>query len=971
MPSVTDYMKRFVVLGVLLVSVIGLNASFASTVSVQEETDNKHPLLFPTRTPSGQFIRSDEDIIRISGTGAGVAISPDEAFLYVTVENDRGNPGNFEVINLSKGASVRRVDTPPVPEQIFVTSDGGQAYIKHFDRALSVVNLETLEVTALDFGVEEHDEIVLSPNAELGYISTFEDSILVIDLATNTLSRTIPYEASGGISGMVFSKDASQLFISNAITQTFSAVDVENFEIIYEFDVPGLLSDMVMTPDEQKALILNRNADGGTVVTFVDLVNRQVSSDVLIFSFERNLKLSPDGKRAYTTNASNNWLSVIDVENEVYLGPAYKVGDGPVDVVVASDSKQAYVASLDNTVTRVDLTLATEEDMFYLDVPTGRTAEELAITSDGSRALVSTFGNSVIQIDLTTNKGILPAIPIGDGTGEIVISPDGTRAAIRDFIGSRLTIVDLSSNEPLFVVDPGGSGIAMAPDKNVVYAENRNTISAIDLDTGKIIETLSFDERFFRIFMGTDPNTVYTFSNQSTNTQTLYVVDLTSETIQAEIAINKDARQVVFTPDQAKAYVLNHSRFDSFESSITAVDLIAHQVLAEIPLDEETQSIAITPDGSQVYAPHPESGTISVIDTTIDSKIGHSIFVGGKPKFIAITPDGQKAYWTQDFEEGVSSLDLGRALHLNGPNPDEFFAAKIRLSRFTDSLSFNEMENRLYASHADGVSAIDTTSESIVGSNIDLDTLIEDVAVVPGKNKLLVVDDLFGGSQEHLFFVDLETSKVTAQIPIGESLDDKSIAVSNDGVKAYVGNDGSGNVAIFAIDKEKKLGDIFIGSVEQVIADPVRPRIYVLRTSDLSVIDTQTDTEIEEIDIPGLARNMDISADGSTLYYVTGFDELRTIDLNTLEVSPEVLLFSGAASDIKVNQAGTRAYVSNFGNLSVSVLDLENMRTLAELPVGFGRDIVITADESKAYIATDQVRVIDLEALLAAILNSP
>ncbi len=54
--------------------------------------------------------------------------------------------------------------------------------------------------------------------------------------------------------------------------------------------------------------------------------------------------------------------------------------------------------------------------------------------------------------------------------------------------------------------------------------------------------------------------------------------------------------------------------------------------------------MAVTPDGTRAYVTNNVGGTVSVIDTATNTVIDGPIDVGGLPLTVAVSPDGTRAY---------------------------------------------------------------------------------------------------------------------------------------------------------------------------------------------------------------------------------------------------------------------------------------------------------------------------------------
>jgi len=87
-------------------------------------------------------------------------------------------------------------------------------------------------------------------------------------------------------------------------------------------------------------------------------------------------------------------------------------------------------------------------------------------------------------------------------------------------------------------------------------------------------------------------------------------------------------------------------------------------VFATIPVGAGPFGVAITPDGTRAYVTNDSSNTVSVVDISNNSVFA-TIPVGGSPIGVAITPDGTRAYVANDTSNDVSVIDTSN----NGSGP--------------------------------------------------------------------------------------------------------------------------------------------------------------------------------------------------------------------------------------------------------------------------------------------------------------
>ena len=79
------------------------------------------------------------------------------------------------------------------------------------------------------------------------------------------------------------------------------------------------------------------------------------------------------------------------------------------------------------------------------------------------------------------------------------------------------------------------------------------------------------------------------------------------------------------------------------DNIVLVIDTATNTVVATIAVGQTPFGVAITPDGTRAYVTNQNSNTVSVIDTATNTVVA-TIPVGLRPAGVAITPDGTRAY---------------------------------------------------------------------------------------------------------------------------------------------------------------------------------------------------------------------------------------------------------------------------------------------------------------------------------------
>src|SRR5262245_45010729 len=112
----------------------------------------------------------------------------------------------------------------------------------------------------------------------------------------------------------------------------------------------------------------------------------------------------------------------------------------------------------------------------------------------------------------------------------------------------------------------------------------------------------------------------------------------------AEIPVGENPWCVAITPDNAKVYVANQG-----SGTVSVIDAATRTVVRSIEVGAEPFGCALKPDGTRLFVANFSSQSVFVINTANDrvfARIERGL-EGTKPRSIAITADGSKAYVTQ------------------------------------------------------------------------------------------------------------------------------------------------------------------------------------------------------------------------------------------------------------------------------------------------------------------------------------
>jgi YVTN family beta-propeller protein len=341
---------------------------------------------------------------------------------------------------------------------------------------------------------------------------------------------------------------------------------------------------------------------------------------------------------------------------------------------------------------------------------------------------------------------------------------------------------------------------------------------------------------------------------------------------------------IAVSPVDATVWVVNPDA-----GSVTVMDAVRLEKIAEVPIGREPWSLAIAPDGRTIYIVDRAAGTLVVIDAYTHS-VRASIPVGPEPGTIALNPTGSKAYVTVTSADEVAVVNTGR-LELSACIP---VAPKPYAIAITNDGDHEDADEQVYVTH---------------------------LLALPRPGGSEATDD---GREGRVTMIDAGRQHIVRQItlaPDAHGFPNLLRGIALAGKRAWV---------------------------PVVRASPALPnRLTTTAFAAVVALDLDTGSEnpsahlpLNDQDIFGSPVNNPVAAvpapDGGTLYAVlAGSDLVEVIDVSDPD-QPRLVKFLPAGSNprgLALSQDGRRGYVMSYLSRSVTVLDLENLKWIAEVPV--------------------------------------
>ena len=279
-----------------------------------------------------------------NGPYGGIAVSPDEEFVYVS--NFGGN--TVSAIKMSDNTATEiPVGAGPTGVSV-VKTDKEFIYVNNYSSGtVSVIDtsndmlIDTIEVGSYPMGIS------VTPDGAYAYVSNYgSNTVSVIDTSDHSVIDTInvgtrPY-------GVSAAHDGAYVYVNNYGSGTVSVIRKSDHAVMPSIFVGGAPSGISVTPDGAYAYVNNYTSGAVSVIdtsatTVIDTISVEGGSD--------GTSVTPSGAYVYVNHYGSGMVSVIQTSDHSVV-EQIKVGNYPYGgIAVSPYGKFVYVGNYaDNTV---------------------------------------------------------------------------------------------------------------------------------------------------------------------------------------------------------------------------------------------------------------------------------------------------------------------------------------------------------------------------------------------------------------------------------------------------------------------------------------------------------------------------------------------------------------------------------------------------------------------------------------------
>ena len=309
------------------------------------QTDSSHTLWI-TLGDIDQLIEADpytfKEIRRITVDPKphGLAFSPDGSKIYLA--SDR--TGNFQVVDVRKGAVVEQINIGKDPNQMAITKDGKFAYVPmRGENSIAVVQLEPLRLLKkIPFDKGPHDAYTSDDGRRVFVGAQFGRSIAVIDTAKQDMLYTLP--TTDGVRPMSPTRDGRTLYAALSNLIGFVVADTEK-GVTRRVELGTLPEGLPkpyletythalhLSPDETELWVTDCIND---LIRIVRLSDMKEVAQIRVGHFPHWFTMRPDGQVVFVSLWMSDAVAAIDTATrKVIANMQFERASGPKRIGIA------------------------------------------------------------------------------------------------------------------------------------------------------------------------------------------------------------------------------------------------------------------------------------------------------------------------------------------------------------------------------------------------------------------------------------------------------------------------------------------------------------------------------------------------------------------------------------------------------------------------------------------------------------
>jgi len=563
-------------------------------------------------------------------------------------------------------------------------------------------------------------------------------------------------------------------------------------------------------------------------------------------------------------------------------------------------------------------------------------------------AYISNYFDGTVSVVNTITNTVAATIPVGVQPLAVTVNADGSRVYVANTSDHTISVINALTNQVVATI--GGvypEGLIVSPDGSKLFVANLGgTISVISTATNTIIAVITTSSNLYSLAISSDGAKLYA-PNISSNS--VFVINTTSYSVSSTITVGSQPDGIVLSPDNTKAYVANGS------NTISVISTTGNTVTNTIDLSFSPGFICISPDGKELYVTDKNSDEVHIINTATNS-VGATVAVTGSASGISISPDGKDVY-----------VDNGNVQLNNNPNSNTVTVINTATNMVTATIpvgshpvGFGDFISGGIGCNSSPVTFTITVNPAAVAPAITTGTASGTIFACVGTASASPDIQQFTVSGSNL------TTGVTAIAPTGFEV---SATAGSGYASSVMLNQSSGNLSSTTVYVRSAAGDEagkISGNV--VLSSPGAANQQIPVSGTVNALPIANAVPNQTVANGGTTTTVNFTGTGNNFTWTNDTPGIGLAASGTGNISSFTAVNTGS-SPVTATITATPmnvgyAYISNYGDRTVSVINTQTNTVVESIPVGSQpQGVAVSPDGSRVYV-TDQ------ESSMVSVINT-
>jgi YVTN family beta-propeller protein len=438
--------------------------------------------------------------------------------------------------------------------------------------------------TAIKLGIDP-SAYALTPNGETLVIGNASDSTLsIVDLVKRAVVATIPVGASP--TGLAIDATGTTAWVASALDHRLVPVSLLTDKPGTAVSLGNAPGDLALPAAAGVAWVLFPSSNGS--VNFLDGTTGPFGRSIRVGNGP-DLLIGTGSETSWVANGLTNTVQRINAAGQS-AGTPISVFPAPAELKMTPDGSALLVLSYGDGVHSGALTsINTTTSKPSSPINVGVAPSNLTLSPAGDVAFIADYeSNAVVIVDIPNWK-VKGVLPLPCGPTDLAVTPDDTQLFVGCADSSAVLPVklpDYTLETPLRVVSV--RALVMPATGTDLLVVGGNGLQTIDTTTDKITKSVTETANLVDVVETTDGSTILAVDNSGA---ALLLIDPVTLATKKSLAVGTRPDEVVLSPDDAHAYVL-----DAGQQKLFVVGVSAWRV---------TATLGVSPDATDVVVPEP------------------------------------------------------------------------------------------------------------------------------------------------------------------------------------------------------------------------------------------------------------------------------------------------------------------------------------------------------------------------------